>query len=287
MMPAIPIGPLSSVTTIVSSFNSTIFSSNNVTFSPTFAMRGRIGPCNKLKSYACSGWPSSSITKLVISTTGEIARKPERRSCSVIQTGDLAVVSIPRTTRPANLGQPAGSTSSTGWISSIVAATAMTDEPFKSVPVNAEISRAIPRTLKQSPRFGVRSRSKIASGRFRNSMSADPTFASRGRDTMPSDSLPRPISTAEHSIPYEATPRIFALRSFRPLGSFTPGLANGAFIPCTTFGAPQTTSINSPLPSSTLHKLSLSASGCLETDTTSAITISAMPSPSNSMPSTS
>ena len=62
-------------------------------------------------------------------------------------------------------------------------------------------------------------------------------------------------------MPFETTPRIFALRSFIPFGSVTPGLAKGVFMPCTTFGAPQTTSIKLAAAVDTLHTLSLSASG--------------------------
>ena len=50
-------------------------------------------------------------------------------------------------------------------------------------------------------------------------------------------------------MPFDTTPRIFDLRSLRPFGSFTPGFASGLFMPFTTFGAPQTTSMSSPPPS--------------------------------------
>ena len=50
MMPAIPIGPLSSVITSVSAFSSTSLSSSNVTFSPDFANRGFIAPWSRPKS---------------------------------------------------------------------------------------------------------------------------------------------------------------------------------------------------------------------------------------------
>ena len=227
------------------------------------------------------------MTKFVISTTGEIPLNPARRRRSVIQTGDLAVGSIPRIRRPANRGQPAGSTNSTGCVSSIVAATGLNSASLSVAPVSAATSRAIPRTLKQSPRFGVRSRSMTASGRSRRSTSGAPTSALAASSMIPSDSSPSPSSMAEHSMPFDTTPRIFALRSFIPFGSFTPGFAKGVFIPCRTFGAPQTMSISSSPPSDTLQTLSLSASGCLPHSITSAMTTSAMPAPSYSIPSTS
>ncbi len=38
-------------------------------------------------------------------------------------------------------------------------------------------------------------------------------------------------STAEHSMPFDTTPRILLLRSSSPFGNFVPGLASGVFIP--------------------------------------------------------
>ena len=118
-------------------------------------------------------------------------------------------------------------------------------------------------------------------------MIACPTGASLASEMIPSDSSPRPNSAAEHNMPFDTTPRILDLRSFMPFGSVTPGVANGVFIPLTTFGAPQTISRISPLPFDTLHTLKRSASGCFSTSSTSAITTPSSPAPSCSMPSTS
>jgi hypothetical protein len=46
---------------------------------------------------------------------------------------------------------------------------------------------------------------------------------------------------AEHSMPFDGTPRSSAALMALPLGSFEPTRANGALMPAATFGAPQTT----------------------------------------------
>ena len=52
-------------------------------------------------------------------------------------------------------------------------------------PVNAAISRAIPRTLRQSPRLGVTLTSSIQSSRPRYPYSDAPAGASTGNSMMP------------------------------------------------------------------------------------------------------
>ena len=54
------------------------------------------------------GWPSSSITYCVMSTTGLMGRKPARRSRSRSHSGEAILLLMPRTTRQVNFGQPSG-----------------------------------------------------------------------------------------------------------------------------------------------------------------------------------
>ena len=145
----------------------------------------------------------------------------------------------------------------------------------------------MPSTLKQSPRFGVRSRSKEQSGKSRSAASAAPAGASAGNSMIPSESSPRPSSAAEQSIPLDSTPRIFARFSFMPLGNVVPTGANGLFRPGRTLGAPQTTSTCSPPAPATWQTLSRSAPGCFATSTISPTTTPSRPSPWRSSSSTS
>ena len=76
--------------------------------------------------------------------------------------------------------------------------------------------------------------------------------------------LPRsgsPISPAEHIIPSEATPRSFTGFIASPEGITAPTVATTTSSPALTFAAPHTICRVAD-PTSTLHTLSLSASGC-------------------------
>src|SRR5208337_2570775 len=79
---------------------------------------------------------------------------------------------------------------------------------------------------------------------------------------MPSWSLLSSSSAAEHSMPFDSTPRITPLASviFLP-GIYVPTGEKTPFIPLRAFGAPQTTCTGPP-PASTMQTLSRSASGC-------------------------
>ena len=101
---------------------------------------------------------------------------------------------------------------------------------------------------------------------------------------MPSWSSLRFNSLAEHIIPSESWPRSFAFFiSNPPLGTTAPIFATHTNCPASTFGAPQTIFNKSPVPTSTLQTLSLSASGCLAFSTTLPTTKSLNFSPSDSM----
>ena len=128
-------------------------------------------------------------------------------------------------------------------------------------PVNTAASRAMPSTLMQSPRFGVRFTSRIVSSSLSASVNDRPVVASAGSSMRPVASSESPSSRAEHSMPNDSTPRSFALRISMPPGSFAPTVASGAFMPARAFGAPQTIcTVASPV--LTLQTLSVSASGC-------------------------
>ncbi len=149
------------------------------------------------------------------------------------------------------------------------------------------ISRATPEMPRQSPRFGVSSMSITTSSSCRCAASGSPTGARSSRLMMPSASSPSPSSAAEHSIPWDSTPRILLRRILRPSGRRAPTSATGARMPANTFGAPHTTESVSPLPASTLHTLRRSASGCAPTSSTWATTMSSPRRASGSALSTS
>src|SRR5258706_12894108 len=71
-------------------------------------------------------------------------------------------------------------------------------------PVSAAISRARPKWLNRSPRFGVISTSRIVSAGKRSAMAA-PTFASGDRIKRPEASPPRLSSIGLQGIPADST----------------------------------------------------------------------------------
>ena len=125
----------------------------------------------------------------------------------------------------------------------------------------AATSRAIPVTLRQSGRFGVRSISKTVSAKPRASSNFVPMFNEASSFIMPLASAPRQISASLHSMPSEDCPRITVFSSTDPSGNTVPGNASGASIPALTLGAPQTTENWRSL-NDTRHNFSLSALGC-------------------------
>ena len=115
-----------------------------------------------------------------------------------------------------------------------------------------------------------------------------------GSTIMPSCILPKPISSSAQIIPLEDCPRIFACLITNGSPSkgniFVPGVATITFCPAATLGAPQTICKISPVPTSTVVRLSLSASGCLMHVFTSPITSPCNPpltDSNDSIPSTS
>ncbi len=144
----------------------------------------------------------------------------------------------------------------------------------------------MPRTPKQSARFGVSLISMLASGKPRYSLSAWPIGASSGSSNRPDASLSRPSSLAEHSMPLDSTPRSLAALIAMP-PTWAPTSASGATSPARAFGAPQTICSKPPCPASTWHTCSRSASGCRTASTMRATTTCCSDSPSGVTSSTS
>ncbi len=69
-------------------------------------------------------------------------------------------------------------------------------------------------------------------------------------------------------MPSDTSPRIFERLILTPPGSSAPIMASGYFAPARTFGAPHTTASGVPVPASTMHSESLSASGWRRTSVT-------------------
>ena len=134
------------------------------------------------------------------------------------------------------------------------------------------ISRAIPRMLKQSPRFGVILMSITWSSRSRYSRILTPTGASSGNSKRPSILSSRSISEAPHSIPCDSTPRSLPFLILKSPGKTAPMVATGAFMPARTLGAPHTICNGSPEPIFTVVTRRRSASGCCSTVKTSPTT---------------
>ena len=146
-----------------------------------------------------------------MSTSAEIGRKPmaRRRDCSHAGLGPFLTL---RNRRPATKGQasalsPGRSRRQRKGLSK-VPGTAGTSNGLSLPRPAAARSRAMPRTPRQSPRFGVISTSITGSSRPKTSAKGVPTTASSGRSMMPSCSSERPISRSETSMPLEASPRI-------------------------------------------------------------------------------
>ena len=145
----------------------------------------------------------------------------------------------------------------------------------------------MPRTEKQSPRFGVTLTSITGSSRPAHRAYGTPTGASSGRSRMPAWSSPSPISRSDSSMPALRTPRISPTFSVMPVpGMNVPGGANTPFMPVRAFGAPQTTR-TVPSPVSTVQTRSRSAFGCGTASITRAMRNGARAAPRSSTPSSS
>ena len=149
---------------------------------------------------------------------------------------------------------------------------------LNGISFNTATSRAIPRTLKQSPRFGVIEISSTWLSSPRYSRTSIPTGASTGKINRPSTPSSMSISLPPHSIPCDSTPRSLPFLMANGLsspgagGNLAPINATGALIPTATFGAPHTICRVSPVPTSTVVTRNLSASGCWVTVNTSPTT---------------
>ncbi len=88
---------------------------------------------------------------------------------------------------------------------------------------------------------------------------------------IPSLSVPSWTSVSDRIMPSDSTPRSFALPRRVPSGSTAPGNATITAWPAATLGAPHTIVRSSDPLRRTLQTLSLSASGCCATSSTSPI----------------
>ncbi len=84
---------------------------------------------------------------------------------------------------------------------------------------------------------------------------------------IPAPSAPTSISVSERIIPFDSTPRSFALPSLVPSGITAPGRATATVWPAATLGAPQTI-VCGPSPASTSVTRRRSASGCCSAEST-------------------
>ncbi|OQA06758.1 MAG: hypothetical protein BWY66_01696 [bacterium ADurb.Bin374] len=125
----------------------------------------------------------------------------------------------------------------------------------------ADSSRAMPRWERASPRFGVTLISKITSSMPRAFTISSPMETSAGRIQSPSCSSLMPSSRRLHIMPNDSSPRIFALRISKPVGSDAPIVATGTLLPASQLGAPQTIFSGSAAPTFTVQIDSLSALG--------------------------
>ena len=99
-----------------------------------------------------------------------------------------------------------------------------------------------------------------------------PIGASGAKTRSPEASSEMPSSLAEQSIPDDSMPLTIATFIWKSPGRFAPGRAQGTRRPAVTFGAPHTICSGDDSPASTVHTLRRSASGCLATSKTCAIT---------------
>src|SRR5207237_385396 len=113
-----------------------------------------------------------------------------------------------------------------------------------------------------------------------------PTFVPGSRTRMPPLAFPTPSSSAAQIIPLDSTPRIFDLVILKSPGSTAPTRASGTFWPTAMFWTPQETE-SFCAPSSTTHRLSRSAFGCLAISKICAVTTPENAGPRRSMELTS
>ena len=156
---------------------------------------------------------------------------------------------------------------------------------FKGAPVIAATSRAMPKMLKQSARFGVSFSVSKLSFRLKYSRISVPIGASTDSSSKPAASADKPSSLLEHNMPNESTPRTCACLMLMP-GSSAPTKAHGTFIPTRALAAPQTI-FKTCLPIFTLHTCKRSASGCFTASIISPITTLLKTAPAGCSSSTS
>src|SRR5476651_181658 len=160
MMPASPIGPEASVMHSTVSSTSTLCSFRSVSRSPFLPKRTSMPPCSLSRSYTWSGRPSSSMTKLVTSTSAEIERWPDRARRCFIQSGTGAAALTLRITRPVKRPQPLAAEIVTGKRAALFAATGAIAGASNAAPAIAPVA------AKSAARFPVTISAASGCGRF-------------------------------------------------------------------------------------------------------------------------
>ena len=196
----------------------------------------------------------------MISTSALIGFSPIAESRARNQSG-LGPFLTPSMRHPANTGQLSPLTS-IGVPPFFSALMGRVMSSFNVPKPAAARSRAMPRTPRQSGRFGVMPISIIGSSSPNATAAGLPMLAPASNSIMPSWSSFRPSSAPEHIMPRLSTPRIFALPRTMPLAGMTaPSCANIPTRPARALGAPHT-SCCSPPPLLTVQICKRSASGC-------------------------
>ena len=167
----------------------------------------------------------------MISTTASIERTPPRRSFSFIHNGVGAETSIFLITRPTKRGQASGASTRIGKVSFVVTGTALIAGSVNSNLLITATSRATPKMLRQSARFGVMLISIALSSSFKYSRISVPMVASSGNSMMPLWSSEIPSSEYEHNIPSDGSPRNLAALILKSPGNTAPTVATATFKP--------------------------------------------------------
>ena len=168
-------------------------------------------------------------------------RRPLRSNRSIIHAGAGREISTSSMTRPKYFGQAEGALISMGKTVSVETGTSLATGSLTDNRLQTATSRAMPRILKQSPRFGVRSNSIATSSKPNASRNSDPGVRESASSMIPSCSSLTPNSLALQSIPSDLIPLNFVGFIFKPPESSEPTLANAVLRPTRAFGAPQTT----------------------------------------------
>ena len=177
--------PLRSAITVISGSSAYSWPLSASRVSPSRASRTTRSPDSLPASNTCNGRFRSKVRKLVMSTRAEIGRSPIASSRRRSQSG-LGPLRTPRRWRPRNSGQARRSSISMPIGERNRPGTGVVSSGLSRPRPEAARSRAMPRTPRQSARFGVTLMSITASPRPSRSAYLAPTGASAASSMMPS-----------------------------------------------------------------------------------------------------